>query len=452
MTQSIGPAHLSPVATVGRQSVRSTKSDGDVGFAKQLESVLAARTAAPVEARRPPAPVHAPGDDEEHEPQGQSGDHAGAPGAASTETATHAQQGAASTSRSNTSSAFESNTSSGSASSTSSAPGSNTASGSDGAPSSATPAQAPDARSDVQLAELSGRLSLAGLMETGHQVGPDGSPPDVAPATRSDTTSRPSTRAPVDARSARGADGQGVAPVATNTPDDQDGAQADSHTSAGMSDGTATTSAGPLPSGVSVIDLTTAAANASPPATTSPSHPAASAPTTTDSTAAGALAAATVSADGPADLPTTVTSAVAGGPTSASGPEVTGALAADASASTRSDRITVQVPTDQGSARIQISISNGAVAARILMSDPAGAALLSTATGELHDALIRQGFDNVSIAIPAPATLGVPIARTSTDQSSDRMPDRSPQHSFTPAQDDGTPGRPQQRPRRQRER
>jgi hypothetical protein len=117
----------------------------------------------------------------------------------------------------------------------------------------------------------------------------------------------------------------------------------------------------------------------------------------------------------------------------------------------RTDRVTVQIPTELGAARIQISVSHGSVATRILMPDAASASQLSSATGELHDALTRQGFDNIKIAIPVP-TVAVPEPRALADTSADRMSHQSPQHSPTSAHDQPSNGRSPQRPRRRRER
>ena len=127
-------------------------------------------------------------------------------------------------------------------------------------------------------------------------------------------------------------------------------------------------------------------------------------------------------------------------------------MAANTVAAAPTDRITMQLVTDQGSARIQIAVSNGTVVTRIMMPNATSAAHLSASSGELHDALARQGFDAVKIAVPAPPSSGLSSLSHSAERSPDRTPDRGPQQSFTSAQDHKTTGRPQQRPRRRRER
>jgi hypothetical protein len=204
-----------------------------------------------------------------------------------------------------------------------------------------------------------------------------------------------------------------------------------------------------LPTGVTMLALSGAVPDAAAAPSTN-DHDASSA--TADSTSDAAVMDALVATTSTSDAAASPSAAPADGAAPAPGPDVASALAANTVTAAPSGRITMQLPTDQGSARIQIAVSNGTVVTRIMMPDATSAAHLSASSGELHDALTRQGFDAIKIAVPAPPSSGLSSLSHSAERSPDRTPDRAPQQSFTSAQDHKTTGRPQQRPRRQRER
>jgi len=416
MTTPVGPKQVLQAA-IQRPPARTTKVDGDQRFARQLLHVLGPTATMPLPAPRlgptsPPIHTESEGEHPVHDDP-----VLGSVAAVHADHQEQTHQRAADV------------------------PGS-------AAPlSAAATTHTTDGDTEARLATLGGLMPVSGLKATSQPgLAPEPhaeSSPTPPVATESAPSLRPrgnpqaTARSVADASAAEGAvsEAQDAGHGSTNQA---------TAASAAAASGTDTAELSP---DLTVIELA-AHTSVAPTEASNPSTPG----SVPDGMLAGALAGALPASTGTADLPGTSSSGANTPTAPAMGPDVAGALAAESTASARPDRITVQLPTDEGSARIQIAISNGTVAARILMSDSTGAARLSAMTGELHDALIRQGFDTVSIAVPVPPTSSLPGLRQPGEQLPDRTPDRAPQHSFTPAQDHDTHGRPQPRARRQRER
>jgi hypothetical protein len=444
MTRPIGavPVHATPTTTPSRQTTRQTKPSEDSAFAHQLLTALQPRAAtstaptprrAPIQSTKPE--TEEPGDEEGSNDNSRPTPSGGDSPAAHTSTAPGAQSGTPTQST--------------------------TVSTPHAGPSATDSAVAVDG----SITGLAGWIAMRAELDAheadfdaGHIASSETKSSQSPSLTQAQSSSdRSGSVAPAMSRSSRDANPtepvRGTAHGASDSsaPDTQEMEPSDTPPAgASVSASTQASEATPMPAGVTVLALS----SASPDAAAAPSArdhdgSASAADSTIDNAVAGVLMATSATSDAAASQ-----SAAPGtdGAAQATGPDVASAVAADAIASAPSDRITVQFPTDQGSARIQIAVSNGTVVTRIMMPDAASATHLSAATSDLHDALVRQGFDAVKIAVPAPPSSGLPSLGHSAEQSPNRTPDRAPQQSFTSAQDHRTPGRSQQRPRRQRER
>ncbi len=442
MTRAIGPApvHIAPTATPSRPATRQTKSSEETGFAHQLLTLLQPRAATPTAPTPRRLPATSPGSETE-EPRSNEGSneapHAGANGASSP--TPHAASAP-----------------SGQSVPTAQAPSSSTA-------HTATSPTDNSAAVDGTITALAGWIAMKGELDT-HDANLDGghTASSETKSSQSSTLTQAannSNRSPIalPAMSRPSHDAHVTEPVretraagdsSTSDPQEPESSSA----VAPGANSVASTQAGDaphLPAGVTVLALSTAAPDAAA-APSTKDHDASSA--TTDSASDAAVMDALAATTSTSDAAASPSAAPADGAAPAPGPDVASALAANTVTAAPSDRITMQLPTDQGSARIQIAVSNGTVVTRIMMPDATSAAQLSASSGELHDALARQGFDAVKIAVPTPPSSGPSSLSHSAERSPDRTPDRAPQQSFTSAQDHKTPGRPQQRPRRQRER
>jgi hypothetical protein len=422
MTKAVGPANLHHVAPVERPAVRTTKADANGGFARHLQEILGARvthTAAAKAAKMPTPSTPSDGQRGEGDAAGGSTD----PQTSAGGTETHASKA-----------------------SSAATPGTETSS------STASPTHGKDGAPDGQMREVTGSMTLTGLLATGHPLRPAEAGTNGKESSHTDGSAQ-GTHLQSSASSTDAHAPLNHPSTAPERPAPQHRDLPDAAGQSSQSSGNEAHSTGDrveLPADVTLLELEREATSTDP--SQAPTHGASTTAPQPGTDAFIAAAAASLSSGTRPDGGAGTSPSLLATPSSpVPGPNVTNALAADAIATARPDRITLQLPSDQGSVRIQVAISNGTVAARILMPDPAEAARLSTASGELRDALTRQGFDNVRIAVPAPAAAGV-LSQGSAESSSNRTPDRTPQHSFTPASDRETSGRSQQRARRQRER
>jgi hypothetical protein len=439
MSHAISPAALHVTPPAPPPNPRQTKSTEEAGFAHQLLALLQPRAATPTTPKRSP-PTPSGQDPEEPQDDGKSSDDSHAATTAAPSSTIHA--------------AGASSTQSGSMAQTPAA---------SAAHATPSPTDNP-AAVDGNITALAGWIAMKAELENhvatldaGHIASSEpkaSASPSLSQAANSSDRSRsvPSAVSP-PSREGHASEAVRESPRATSASSTSDTPEMESSSAPQAAAGAAAPSkaadAPQLPAGVTVVALSSASPNDG---VTSSAKDRDASTTTADSTIDGAVAGALTATATTSDAGTS--SAATPDPDAAGqalGPDVTSAVAANAIASAPSDRITVQLPTEGGSARIQIAVSNGTVVTRIMMPDAASAAHLSAASGELHDALARQGFDAVKIAVPAPPSSGPTSLGHSAEQSPDRTPDRAPQQSFTSAHDQRTTGRPQQRSRRQRE-